>query len=287
MMTFSGFARSSYAAVGLVLLSQISMTSGASLAKSLFSLLPPAGVTSLRLAFSALVLLCFLHPWKGTQPKISWKNALIYGVAVGCMNLSFYYAIERIPLGVAVGIEIMGPLSVALASSRRLLDVAWVVSAVTGLSLLLPLQNFSMSIDPIGVALAVLAGVLWAAYVVFSKRNSSSGGAHFVMYGMIAGTLLIMPVGIWESGSLLLEPHILFYGACLGIASSALPYSLEIIALKRLPARVFGTLLSLSPGLAALSAFIFLGELLSLAQWIGLGFIIVASIGTSVADKKE
>lgn len=283
VMNRSAWAKSSYSSLLLVFFSEISMTSSASLAKSMFAVLPPAGVTALRLSFAALILAIIFRPWRRGLIG-SWRATIVYGVSLACMNLCFYLAIARIPLGVVVGIEIMGPLGVAVVNSRKKMDFLWILCAVVGLGMVLPLRDFAQAIDPVGVLFAVAAGLFWALYIIFGKKSSGQTGAISVSIGMGLGALLILPLGLWQSGSLMLSPTILAYGFALSIISSALPYSLEMIALRRLPARVFGTLMSLSPALAALSGFFFLGEMLSLSQWCGLCCIVIASAGTSITS---
>ncbi|MDD2966580.1 MAG: EamA family transporter [Desulfovibrionaceae bacterium] len=283
-MNRSEWAKSSYASLLLVLFSEISMTSSASLAKSMFAVLPPTGVTALRLGCAALILAMIFRPWRRGLPAGSWPATIWYGISLACMNLSFYLAIERIPLGVVVGIEIMGPLGVAVLNSRKKMDFLWIGCAVLGLALLLPLRDFAQAIDPVGLLFAVCAGLFWALYIVFGKKSSGQTGPISVSIGIGLGALLILPLGLWEAGSQLFSPVMLAYGFALGIISSALPYSLEMMALRRLPARVFGMLMSLSPALAALSGFLFLGEILSFAQWGGLCCIVAASAGTSLTS---
>ncbi len=284
-MQWSSVCQSSYGAVLLVLCSELSTTASASLAKSMFALLPPESVTALRLGCSALVLCFIFRPWRSGLPRHAWRSTALYGLALGCMNLLFYMAIQRVPLGVAVGIEIMGPLSVAVFTSRRWVDFVWIGLAVCGLSLLLPLGHFTAAIDPVGVCFAAGAGSCWALYIVFGKKASGSSGPASVCIGMLGGAALVFPLGLHAGGMALFAPHALALGFFLGIISSALPCGLEMYALSRMPARTFGTLMSLSPALAALSGFLFLGETLGGVQWVGLLLIVAASMGTSASSK--
>ena len=276
---------SPYFAVLLVLCAEVSMTSSASLAKSMFAMLPPEGVTALRLSCSALLLYAAFRPWRTGLPRGAWRSTALYGLSLGAMNLLFYLAIGRVPLGVAVGIEIMGPLTVAALTSRRPVDFCWIGLALAGLSLLLPLRQCGGALDPLGVCFAVGAGTCWALYIVFGKKAGGAGGPVSVCVGMLAGAALVLPIGVHASGAALFRPLHLGYGLALGLISSALPYVLEMAALSRLPARTFGTLMSLSPGLAALSGFLFLGERLDMWQWMGLACIVAASMGASASGR--
>ena len=277
-------ATSPLVSVLLLLVSMSSIQASASLAKTIFPLVGPAGTTALRLLVASAILLVVMRPWKKAIPRSAWKVIAVFGLATASMNLCFYEALSRIPLGVAVGLEFTGPLTVAMLSSRRLVDF---ILAAAGLAILLPLRQSADSIDPLGAVLALCSGVCWALYIIFGKKAGSSLDKSCVALAMLVGSCAIFPVGLASSGMDLFRPEILPLALILGIFSSALPYGVEIIALKNLPSRTFSILMSLEPALAALSGFLFLGEQLSLAQWAALSAIISASIGSTLTIKKQ
>ena len=280
-------ATSPLVSVLLLLVSMSSIQASASLAKTIFPLVGPAGTTALRLLVASAILLVVMRPWEKAIPRSAWKVIAVFGLATASMNLCFYEALSRIPLGVAVGLEFTGPLTVAMLSSRRLVDFIWVILAAAGLAILLPLRQSADSIDPLGAVLALCSGVCWALYIIFGKKAGSSLDKSCVALAMLVGSCAIFPVGLASSGMDLFRPEILPLALILGIFSSALPYGVEIIALKNLPSRTFSILMSLEPALAALSGFLFLGKQLSLAQWAALSAIISASIGSTLTIRKQ
>lgn len=265
----------------LLVIAMISIQSGASLAKSLFPIVGPEGTTALRLGLAAVILCAFMRPWRQPINLRAWRSLLGYGLSLGGMNLLFYMAVERIPLGIAVALEFTGPLTLALLSSRRILDFIWVALAIAGLYLLLPDTSSQDHLDPQGMALALAAGVCWALYILFGQKAGAAHGAQTVAFGTVVAALLVFPIGLWQAGGGLFAIDIL--PAALGVAllSSALPYSLEMHALTRLPARTFSVLMSLEPAIAALSGLIFLSEQLAPLQWLAIGAIILASTGAA------
>ncbi len=263
----------------------VSIQSGAALAKGLFPAVGAAGVTTLRVGFSALILLAVWRPWRRSLALGEAGAIALYGAALGLMNLLFYLALRTIPLGIAVAIEFSGPLAVALAGARRGLDVAWIGLAVLGLGLLLPLGEAN-TLDPTGAALALGAGLCWAAYIVFGQRAGRAGGGRAVAFGMGVAALVVAPAGIAEAGADLLVPGTLATGLVIAVLSSALPYSLEMFALTRLPRPAFGVLMSLEPAIAAVAALALLGEQLTLVQWAAIGCVVAASAGITVAGRR-
>lgn len=236
----------------------------------------------MRLTFAALVLLPVMRPWRTRLTRRDWLPIVLYGLSTGIMNMCFYQAISRIPLGVGVALEFTGPLATAMIGSRRIIDFVWIALAVGGLYLLLPLHEFSGNLDPVGVAFALGAGFCWAMYIFFGKRAGNAGGGASVSLGMIVGACAIFPFGLASAGTAMFSPDVLPLALILGIFSSALPYGLEIVALRQLPSQTFGILMSMEPVLAALSGFVFLGERLNAVQWIALVSIIVASVGATL-----
>ncbi len=265
-----------------ILVAMVSIQGGAALAKQLFPLVGPAGATTLRLIFAAAILLLVWRPFgkNWTDPVgRERRNLLLYGASLGAMNLLFYFSLERIPLGIAVAFEFCGPLALALVRSRRALDFLWVACAVAGLVLLLPIAA-PERLDPLGVALALGAGFCWAFYIVFGQLTGSAmHGGVAVALGMSVAAILVLPAGVVLSGRSLLSWNAAGTAMAVAILSSALPYSLEMYALKRLRTHTFGVLMSVEPAMGALSGLVFLSEDLRILQWTGIGLIMVASIG--------
>ena len=278
-------------AVGMLLISMISYQCGASLAKHLFPQVGAQGATAYRLGISALILLLWRRPWRRSSAsentrRRDWRALWGYGLSMGAMNLVFYMSLRTIPLGIAVALEFTGPLTLALFGSRRWLDFIWIALVVAGLALLLPLRGSMQALDPAGVMYALAAGAGWALYIVLGKKAGAAYGADAVTLGTSIGALLAIPFGIVHAGSALLSPALLPYALGVAVLSSALPYSLEMVALTRLPARTFSTLLSLEPAIAALAGVALLGERLSLLQWLAIVTIIVAAAGTALSVRR-
>lgn len=271
----------------VLLIAMTSIQSGASLAKTLFPLVGAPGVTALRLALGTLILVVVFKPWRLRFKKEQRLPLLMYGLALGGMNYLFYLSIQTIPLGIAVALEFTGPLAVALFSSRRSIDFLWVILAVMGLWFLLPLGQNISHIDLTGAAFALGAGACWAVYILSGQKAGADHGPATVAIGSLIAAVIFVPIGAWEAGSALWHWSLLPLGLGVAILSTALPYSLEMIALTRLPTRTFGTLMSMEPGLAALSGMLFLGEHLTLVQWLALMSIIAASIGSTLTLKRE
>ncbi len=269
--------------VGLVLLAVISVQVGAAFAKGLFPSLGAAGTVFLRVGFAAIVLLLVWRPRVRMRgyTRSDYRAVVLFALTLAGMNSAFYVALSRIPLGIAVAVEFVGPLSVAVIGSRRLLDLLWATLAAGGILLLVPTGE-AVVIDPVGILLALLAGACWAAYILLSARvgRAFPGGSGLALSMTLAAALLA-PSGIWQGGEALLDPHLLLVGACVAFLSSVVPYSLEIEALRKLPSHVFGVLLSTEPAIAALSGFLILGEALNWQESAALLLITIAAIGTS------
>ena len=259
----------------------VSILYGATLAWRMFPAVGAQGTTALRLVFGAIILSAVLRPWR-VRPSRRVLPALIgYGVVLGTMNLLFYMAISTIPLGIAVSIEFCGPLLVSTLSSRRLRDFAWIGLAILGLLLLSPPVHAGPPLNPAGVAYALGAAACWALYIVFGQKAGAELGTQTTAIGALIGACLVLPIGIAHAGAGLLAPAVLVSAVAVGIFSSALPFSLEMMALTRLPARVYGIVTSLEPAVGALMGLLFLHQMLGLQQWLGIATVISAAVGAA------
>jgi inner membrane transporter RhtA len=271
-------------AVGLVLAAAGSLQVGAAFAVTLFDEVGPGGAAFLRLALAAVVL------WAVWRPPIpshlpDLRLAGAFGVALGLMNWSIYESMARIPLGVAVTIEFAGPLLVAVLGSRRPLDALWVTLAAAGIVLLA--DPGGGSIDGAGVGFALFAALCWMAYIHLSKRTGQAfpGGSGLAL-AMAAGALVVLPAGLIQGEAALLEPDLLGSALVVALASSVLPYSLELEALRRLPAAVFGVLMSLEPAVAALAGFVVLGQDLGARELVAIALVVTASAGAAALSSR-
>ncbi len=260
---------------------------GTSFAKQLFPQVGSLGTTALRVGLSALLLNLLWRPWRWRLTRAEAVAILRYGVALGLMNLLFYMSLRTIPFGLAVAIEFAGPLSVAMMFSRQRIDFVWLALAIAGLGLLLPLGHDVAHLDLEGVFYALAAAVFWGAYIVFGKRVGHMHAGQSVALGLGVAALTVVPFGVWQAGSALLELHILIYGLGVAAVSSAVPISLEMMALKRLPKETFGILTSMEPAVAALLGLLVLDEHLSGLQWLAIFCTMLAAIGSSVTARRE
>lgn len=266
--------------------SMLSVQVGAAFAKGLFPVLGAEGTTVLRLIIGALMLAVVLRPWKvlPSRRNLPWLTA--YGVTVSVMNLLFYAALERIPLGICVALEFTGPLFVAMVGSRRRLDLVWVVLAVAGIVLLSPFADVSLGLDPIGVLLALAAGGCWGLYIIFAQKAGAELGARTSAYGMAIAAVVALPFGFSAAAPHLADPHIMAGAVVVGLFSSALPFWLEMMVLARMPAKVYGMIVCLEPAGAAVTGFLFLHEKLSLLQCAGIAAVIAAAFGAAVTARR-
>ena len=265
----------------LALLAIISVQMGAAVGKGLFETIGPLGTTFLRLGFAAVLLLIIWRPQIRGLTRAQYINVLLFGVVLAAMNGAFYSAIRYIPLGIAVTLEFVGPLGLALVQSRRVKDIIWALLALVGILLLAPLGKGAINL--LGAGLAILAGIFWAAYILCSARvgRSFSGGRGLALAVAVA-TIAIAPLGISAGGAALLRPHVLLTGVGIAILSSVIPFSLELEALRRLPSRVFGVLMSIEPAVATLIGFLVLREAIGLREILAIALIISASVGVSL-----
>ena len=271
--------------IGALILAMLSISGGASLAKQLYPVVGAQGATALRLMMGTVFLAVVFRPWR-VRPGRHWGALLCYGAALGLMNLSFYMALRSIPLGVAIAIEFLGPLSVAVATSRRRSDFLWLGLAVAGLALLVPKAGAAHA-DIRGMGFALAAGVGWAAYIVFGQKAGRALGASVPAAGMIFATMLVAPIGIAHAGVALLAPRVILLGAVVGLCSTAVPYALEMVALRRLRPNVFGTLMSAEPAVGSVMGFLCLGEVLSIIQWMAIGLIVLSSAGAALGPGRQ
>jgi inner membrane transporter RhtA len=267
----------------------VSFQTGAALAKSLFPVAGAIGTVGLRVGIAAVLMCAMWRPWRTALGRDAVIAVCLYGVSIAAMNTCFYQAIARLPLGITVAIEFVGPLAVALAGSRRALDVLWVGLVLAGLAALLHAHPASpRGLDPVGIAFAVAAAAAWAAYILFGVRLARllpAGRA--TALGMTVAALLVVPPGLPHMGQVLAAPPLLAIAASIAVLSSALPYTLELVAMRRMSARAFGILMSIEPALAALSGLVLLGEHLALDRWIGIACIMAASAGSVVTGERS
>jgi len=277
----------------LVLTGVVSVQVGAGLAARLFTQIPPAAVTALRLwTAAALMAVAGARPLRqslaGLVSRRSWRDAAVvaaFGLTLAVMNYSIYQAFARIPLGIAVTIEFLGPLAVAVVTSRRLIDLLWVTLAGAGVALLTgagsPAGGGHGS-DLVGLAFALLAGAAWAAYIMLSRATGRRfPGASGLTIAMLVAAVVIVPVGVTAGRGALLRPGILATGLAIGLLSSIIPYTLELEALRRVPARVFGIWMSLEPAVAALVGLVMLGETLAVSEWAAIVCVMIACAGAA------
>jgi inner membrane transporter RhtA len=271
---------------GLLLVSIVSIQLGAAVAVNLFPVLGPVGTAFLRLAFSAVLLLA------ATRNTIAWSarrhvgELLLYGTILGVMNLSFYGAIARIPLGIAVAIEFVGPLGLAVATSRRGRDFAWIGLAALGIVLLTP--EIGGALDPLGVALAGAAGLCWAAFTVMSQRvGRALPGNSGLAIGMAVAALVVLPVEVAVGGLGGLNPGLLVAALAVAIFSTALPLTLEFEALKRMTARMYGILVTLEPVVATLVGALLLGQAIGVQGILAVACVTVAALGVTISDRRD
>ncbi|MER6783807.1 EamA family transporter [Streptomyces sp. NPDC000658] len=268
--------------VGLVLAGGVSVQFGGALAVTLMPRAGALGVVALRLLVAAVVLLVVCRPRLRGHSRADWGTVVAFGVAMSAMNGLFYQALDRIPLGVAVTLEVLGPLTLSVVASRRALNLVWAALALAGVFLLSGAGGDEGlgALDPAGVAFALGAGVMWAAYIVFSARTGRRfPQADGLALAMAVGALLFLPLGLAESGAKLADPVTLGLGAGVAVLSSVLPYTLELLALRRLPASTFAVMMSLEPALAATAGFLVLDQALSAVQAAAIALVVAASMG--------
>ncbi|MEL7332110.1 MAG: EamA family transporter [Cyanobacteria bacterium J06560_2] len=266
--------------IGFVWIAMLSIQFGSALAKSLFSEIGPWGVIALRVSFSTLIFFTLWRPKFHTQVRANWKLILAYGFVMACMNSAFYAAIDRIPLGVAISLEFTGPLGLAVLKSQRWRDGLWAALAAAGILLLTPLSGSNL--DETGMALALLAGLFWALYILLAaKIGPALPGVEGLSWGLVVSTVMLLPIGIATAGTALLNPRLLAIGAGVALLSTALPYACEIAALRSLPITVFGVMLSVEPMLGVVAGFLILDETLSARSLSACLLVSIAAAGAA------
>lgn len=273
--------------IAALIVAMLSFTSGASVAKQLFPIIGAQGTTALRLSMGALILIAVLRPWRVRLSATSWQSIILYGLAMGGMNLLFYMSIHTLPLGIAIALEFTGPLTVAILSSRRKIDLLWVALAAGGLLLLLPFGDSIANVDPVGALFALGAGGCWALYIIAGKRAGQEHGALATSLGMVVAAIAVVPIGFAHAGMALFQPDVLLIGVVVAILSSAFPYTLEMFALRHLPAQTYGTLTSGEPAAGAMVGLLLLGEALPLLQWCAIAMIVAASVGATMTAMRN
>ncbi|MEU2348412.1 EamA family transporter [Modestobacter sp. NPDC049651] len=274
-------------AVLMVLGSCTSLQVGAAFAAQLFPRVGPAGASLLRLGLAALVLLALARPRLGSWTRRQWTAVLAFGGSLVGMNGAFYAAIDRIPLGTAVTVEFLGPLVLAAVQSRRLRDLSWVALAAAGVAVLgLTDGGAGGGLDPVGVVFALVAGVFWALYILASARvGAAVPGQGGLAVAMGVAALLLVPLGATGAAHLSAAPHLVVVAVTMAVLASVVPYSLELAALRRLPTRVFGVLLSLEPAVATLAGWLMLGQGIGPVGLVAIGLVVLASVGSTLSAR--
>lgn len=270
-----------------VLISILSVQAGATFGKHLFPIVGAEGTTALRQGFAALILLAVFRPWQNGPARKDWGVLLVYSIIMGVMNLTFYMGIARVPLGIGVAIEFLGPLAVAVCTSRRAVDFVWIACAAAGLAILLPWRGGSGALDLVGVFWCGVAAVCWGLYIIIGQRVSDRiHGGKAVALAMTITTVFTLPIGLATAGPALWSWSVLPWGIAVAVLSSAIPYTFEMLALKHMPAKTFSLMMSLEPAAGALLAFLIVGEKLTLLQVVAIALVVAASAGSSLTAKR-
>lgn len=275
--------------VALVIGSCLSLPFGAAVAAQLFPVLGPWGVTSLRVAIAAVLLVVIVRPRPRRWTRPQWTAAVLFGVSLAAMNGFFYAAIDRIPLGPAVAIEFLGPLVLAAVLTRRLADAVWVAVALLGMALLgIDGLIGAEPLDPLGVLFILIAAGFWVMYIRMSARvGALIPGSSGLAMGLVVAAVLLIPVGVPAAATVAADPSLLLLAAITAVLSSVIPYSFELAALRRLPQRVFGVLLSLEPAFATLAGWLILGQDATVLRLVAVALVIAASVGTTLGVRRD
>lgn len=273
-------------AIFSVVIAMLSIQMGASFAKGLFLVIGAVPTAMLRISIAAIILVAIWRPWRAALNKKSLEAILLYGICLGIMNLTFYLALTRIPLGICVALEFTGPLAVALLSSKQKIDVFWALLAALGIVLILPLNTGEAPLDPLGIAMALLAGFCWALYIVFGKKlGDIIHGGFASSLGMLVAAIVTLPFGMASAHFDSFTPDIFIMAAGVAILSSAIPYTIEMFAMKKMATQTFGILMSIEPAIAALSGLLILHEQLAATQWAAIACVTMASAGSAKTSR--
>jgi inner membrane transporter RhtA len=270
--------------VAAAFLGLLSVQIGAAIAKTLFPIIGTEGIAALRLGITAILLTLLTRPWRLWASQPSWRALFGYGITMGMMNLLIYRAFSYIHVSIAVSVEVLGPLAIALFYSRQRLDFFWVALALLGVALL-PFGNMHDNFAWQGLLYSLGAAACWGAYIFFGGKVAN-GGSRSVATGMLIASLFALPLGAHQAGTLLLAPHILMIGFCVSLLSSTIPYLLDMFAMKHLSPKIFGVLLSASPAASAVAAWLILDEKLALPQVMGIFAIMLACSGSACFSKR-
>ena len=268
-----------------VVIAMASVQSGASLAKQLFPAFGATGTVALRVTLAAVILAALLRPWRQPVARAKFPALIVYGASLAGMNICFYLSLRTIPLGPAVAIEFVGPLAVVLLHSRRLLDLLWLGLAIAGLVLMLPAGITGADLDPVGALLALAAGICWGIYIVSGQRAGAENGMQAAALGMLVAAAIALPVGAPALAQAPMSLTLALVAVGVAILSSVIPYTLEMIALRRLPPQTFGMLMSLEPAVATLAGFTFLCERLTTTELAAIALVMLASAGAIMTSR--
>lgn len=270
-----------------IFVGQVSNGIGAAWSKSLFPIMGPEGVVALRVGFSALLLVVVTGAWRLRLPREQWRNLAGYGVCLGLMNSVAYQAFARVPIGIAMAIEVMGPFTLVMLASRRLNDFLWLGGMVVGLALVLFPGKEIAPLDVVGLGFACCSATCWAGYIVFGSRLAKVGGGRVVAAGALIASIFVVPLGVAGAGGAVFTPELLALGLGVAILTNALPYFLQMLAMRQLPRAIYGVIAGGVPAVGAAMSYLVLGEQLALRQWLGIFLVVIAAAGCTLATARR
>ena len=265
-----------------ILVGQVSNGVGAAWSKSLFPIMGPEAVVALRVGFSALLLIVVTGAWRLRLPREQWRNLAGYGICLGLMNSVAYQAFARVPIGIAMAIEVMGPFTLVMLASRRLSDFLWLGGTVAGLALVLFPGKEIAPLDIVGLGFACCSATCWAGYIVFGSRLAKVGSGRVVAAGALIGSIFVVPLGVASAGAAMFKPELLALGLGVAILTNALPYFLQMLAMRQLPRAIYGVIAGGVPAVGAAMSYLVLGEQLALRQWLGICLVVIAAAGCTL-----
>ena len=261
---------------------QVSNGVGAAWSKSLFPIVGPEGVVALRVGISALLLALVTGAWRLRLPREHWGNLVGYGVCLGVMNSVAYQAFARVPIGIAMAIEVVGPLTLVIVGSRRLSDFLWLGGTVAGLGLVLFPGKEIAPLDIVGLGFACCSATSWAGYIVFGSRLAKMGSGSIVAAGALIASVFVVPLGVASTGAAMFTPELLALGLGVAVLTNALPYFLQMLAMRQLPRALYGVIAGGVPAVGAAMSWLVLGEQLAARQWLGIGVVVLAAAGCTL-----